>query len=77
MNRKMGSIISIALVALLITSCSKNPSELACNVWSDQKISAGKLVDYWAALSIERKLTREEEIAAYKDQNSFLAILRE
>jgi hypothetical protein len=76
MNRKLFCLPVIA-VLLTLTSCSKNPSDLACSVWLDQKIEAGNLVDYWAELSIARKLTREEESQAYKDQNLFLSVLSE
>jgi hypothetical protein len=76
MNRRL-FCFPIISVLLTLTSCSENPTELACNVWLDQKIAAGNLVDYWAELSVARKLTREEQSQAYKDQSLFLSVLSE
>jgi hypothetical protein len=64
-------------LSLLLTSCAKTPSRLACEVWNEKLQEASVSVDYWAELSISRKLTFEENSLAWQDQNSYLAVLRE
>ena len=70
--------MSILLVTLLlVTGCSRNPSELACSVWENQKFTAGKIVDDWSNLSGTRKLTIDESKQSWKAGNDYVAILNE
>ena len=61
----------------MLVGCTKAPSQLACEVWDKKLLETGELVNYWAELSNDRTLTREEKSKAWDDQNSYLALLRE
>jgi len=62
---------------LLLTGCSKNPSDLACSVWVEKMNPAVELVNYWAELSKSRELTLDEKRQANKDQDALIAIWNE
>jgi hypothetical protein len=64
-------------LTFLLPGCAKAPSQLACEVWNEKLQEASVSVDYWAELSITRTLTLEEDRLAWKDQNSYIAVLRE
>jgi hypothetical protein len=70
-------LLGLLTLILLLTGCANTPSQLACEVWNDKLQEASVSVDYWAKLSISRKLTLEENKMAWRDQNSYLAVLRE
>ena len=76
---QLGVKIFFGLLTLtfLLTGCAKAPSQLACEVWNEKLQEASVSVDYWAELSITRTLTLEEDRLAWKDQNSYIAVLRE
>lgn len=61
----------------MLMGCTKAPSQLACEVWDEKLQETGASVNYWAELSNDRTLTREEKSKAWGDQNSYLAVLRE
>lgn len=73
----MKILISLLALLLLLTGCANTPSQLACEVWDEKLQEVSIPVDYWAELSITRKLTLEESKLAWKDQNTYLAVLRE
>lgn len=70
-------LFGLVSLSLLLTGCAKAPSQLACEVWNEKLQEVSVAVDYWAELSISRKLTLEENKLAWKDQNSYIAVLRE
>lgn len=70
-------LLGLVSLSLLLTGCAKAPSQLACEVWNEKLQEASVSVDYWAELSISRKLTLEENKLAWRDQNSYIAVLRE
>ena len=73
----MKFLISLLALLLLLTGCSNNPSQFACEVWNEKLQEASVPVNYWAELSISRTLTPEERKLAWKDQNTYIAVLRE
>lgn len=73
----MKLISAVLATLLLLTGCSNNPSELACEVWNEKLQEASIPVDYWSELSSSRPLTLEEKRMAYQDQDSYIAVLRE
>ena len=73
----MRIILTTLVLVLGLTGCTKNPSDLACEVWNSKRQKASVPVDYWAELSASRKLSLEEEKQAWLDQNAYIAVLRE
>lgn len=73
----MRLILTTLILALGLTGCTKNPSDLACEVWNSKLQQASVSVDYWAELSGSRNLSLEEKKQAWQDQNVYIAVLRE
>lgn len=67
----------LILGTLILSGCSKNPSSLACEVWEEKRVETSKVVDYWSELSGARKLSLDENRQAWKDQDDYIAVLRE
>ena len=61
----------------MFSGCSKNPSSLACEVLEEKRVESSEVVDYWAELSNARKLSLDENRQAWKDQDDYIAVLRE
>lgn len=73
----MKKALIIVASILLLSSCSKNPSELACSTWEEKRIKSAESVNYWSDLSLTRTLNPSENQRALKDQDDYIAVLRE